>query len=155
MLPKILQQAEEIGPDEMRQHEAVMQHRAPAHRLALHRRFGAARDDRPDQQLLGQVHARMRRHFKAAEFHQTQPPGRAIGGIELVDADFGTVGVAGHIGQHVAQQPVHQPGRRQRPAAHRITDLRQRDFQLVQGIVACLVDPGACEVGPMNRPENR
>ena len=33
--------------------------------------------------------------------------------------------------------------------------LRERDFKLVQLVVARLVERGAWLVGPMNRPENR
>lgn len=76
---QIVQQRQEILPDEMRQHEAVVQHRAPAHRLALDRRLPATRDDGADQELLRQVHARMRRHLEAAELDQPQPAGGAVG----------------------------------------------------------------------------
>ena len=53
------------------------------------------RDQRAQQQRLGKAHLRVRRHFEAAEFDETKPPGRAVGRIELVDADFRPVGVAG------------------------------------------------------------
>ena len=68
-----------------------------------------------------------------------EPAGRAVGRIELVDADLGAVGVAGDIDQQVAQQPVDQPGQRRRALAGR-GHLRQRDLQLVERVVARLVD---------------
>jgi hypothetical protein len=94
---EIAQDVEEILPDEMRQHEAVMQHRAPAGQLAADRRLPEPRDDRADQHLLGEAHARMRRHLEAAELDQAEAPGRAVRRIELVDADLGAVRVAGHV----------------------------------------------------------
>ena len=80
----------------------------------------------------------MRRHFKAAEFHQPQPAGGAVGRIELVDADFGAVGIAGGIGQQVAEDAVHQPGRDIGGGARR--DFVEGDFQLVQRVVPRFVD---------------
>ncbi|MNE46026.1 hypothetical protein D3C80_1403460 [compost metagenome] len=116
--------------DKVRQHEAVMQRRAPACQA-----FGCIglapepRHQRPQQQLLGQTHARVRRHFKGAQFQQAQASGRAIRRIEFIDAEFGAVGVAGHVDQQVAQQTVNQP-RYTRLA--RCRHLREGDFQLVQ-----------------------
>jgi hypothetical protein len=52
----------------------------------------------------------VRRHLEAAELDQAQPAGRAVGREQLVDADFGAVGVAGDVDQQVAEQPVDQPG---------------------------------------------
>ncbi|MCY1456398.1 hypothetical protein D9M71_736170 [compost metagenome] len=116
--------------DKVRQHEAVMQRRAPACQA-----FGCIglapepRHQRPQQQLLHQTHARVRRHFKGAQFQQAQASGRAIRRIEFIDAEFGAVGVAGHVDQQVAQQTVNQP-RYTRLA--RCRHLREGDFQLVQ-----------------------
>lgn len=83
----------------------------------------------------------MRRHLEAAQLHETQPDGGAVGGIELVDADLGLVGVVGHIGQHVSAQPVDQPRRRFGAAARR-GDLDQGDPKLVWRIMPGLVDAG-------------
>jgi hypothetical protein len=96
-------------------------------------------DERADQHLLGQAHARLRRHLEAAELDQAKPPGGTVGRIELVDADLGPVGVAGHIGQQVAQQPVDSQGGGGFAFA-RSRDLLQRDLQLVETIVTRLVD---------------
>ena len=49
----------EILPDEMRQHEAVVQLGAPAHALAVQRRGPVARDQRPHQQLLADTKSRI------------------------------------------------------------------------------------------------
>ena len=88
--------------------------------------------------MLRQRHPGIGRHFKAAKFDQTQPAGGAIGGIKLVDTDFGTVSVAGDIDQEVAQQPVGQPWRRYGPCGRY---LLQRHFQFIKRIMAGLVDP--------------
>jgi hypothetical protein len=34
-------------------------------------------------------------------------------------------------------------------------EFAERDLEFVERVVAGFVDAGACEVGPMNRPENR
>ncbi len=72
----------------MRQHEAIVQRRAPADEAAVERVLPEARDEGADQQLLREAHARIGRHLEAAELDQAEPAGRAVGRIQLVDADF-------------------------------------------------------------------
>ena len=79
----------------------------------------------------------MGRHLEAAQLQQAETAGGAVGGIELVDAEFGAVGVALDVGQDVAQRPVDQPGRRLGPGAG---DLLEGDLELIERIVARLVD---------------
>ncbi len=122
----------------MGQHEPVVQPRAPADQLALDRVFPEPGDQRADQQLLGKAHLGVWRHFEAAEFHEPQPAGRAVGGIELVDADFRAVRVAGHIDQQIAEQAVDQPGPGRVALAGR-GHLRHGDFKLVEAVVPRLV----------------
>ena len=71
--------AKEILPHEMLQHEAVVQRRAPAHAGALLRLAREPRDQRADEQLLRQRHARLRRHLEGAEFDEAEPAHRAVG----------------------------------------------------------------------------
>ena len=138
---KIAQHLQEIGPDEMWQHETIMQRRAPAHQTTLLRLTPEPSRQRANQQLLGQAHPRFGRHFETAKFQQAQAPGRAVGREHLVDADFGAVGVAGHIDQQIAEQAIDQPwGRRIAVPRKGIGHLRQRDFQLVQAVMPGLVD---------------
>ena len=80
----------------------------------------------------------MRRHFEAAELDQAQPPGRAVGRIKLVDADFGAVRVAGHVGQQIAEDAVDQPGRD--IARRAVGHFAEGDFQFVERVVARFVD---------------
>ena len=63
----------EILRDEMRQHEAIVQIRTPASQLVRIRVFPEAGDEGPQEELLHQAHAGMRRHFEAAELDQPQP----------------------------------------------------------------------------------
>ncbi len=114
-----------------------MQRCAPTRqRLAV--RLGIkAGDQRSNQQLLHQTHARMRRHFKPAQLQQPEPAGRAVGRIQLVDTEFGAVGVAGNIGQQVAHQAVNQPGLRYLAGRH----LRQRNLQFIQRLMPGFVNP--------------
>ncbi len=136
---EVAQHLEEVGPDEMRQHEAVVQRRAPAGRVAMQRLGPQPRDQRADHQLLGERHARVGRHLEAAELDEAEAAGGAVGRVELVDADLGAVGVAGDVDEQVAQQPVHEPGRGRFALAGR-RDLGQRHLELVERVVARLVD---------------
>ncbi len=138
----------------MRQHEAIMQDRAPARQSAFGGVQPEAGDERAHQELLGKRHAGVRRHFEAAEFHQPKPPRRPVRRKQLVDADLGAVGIAGDIGQQVAEQPIGQPGQRRGPTARR-RHLRHGDLELIKTVMARLVDARRLAVGPMNMPENR
>ena len=122
----------------MRQHETVVQIGAPAHRRALLRFAPEPGDQRAQEQLLGERHARVRRHLEGAELDEPEPAGHAVGRIELVDADFGAMGVAGDVDQKIAEQPVGDP---QRGVGTWRRNLRQRDLQFVQLVVARLVEP--------------
>ena len=109
----LLDHVAQIGPDEIGQHEAVVQFSTPALQARwLIRRLPEPCDQGAHQQLLGQAHARMRRHLKGAHFEQAQAAGRTIGRVELVDAELGAMGVARHVNQQVTQDPVDHPRRR-------------------------------------------
>ena len=121
----------------MRQHEAVVQRGAPAHEFALLRLAPELCDQSPDQQLLRERHARVRRHLERTEFDQPEPAGRAIGRIELVDADFGAMRIAGDIDQNVPEQAIHQP---QRGLDSRRRHVGQRDLKFIEAVVTRLID---------------
>ena len=123
----------------MRQHEAVSERRTPAHEFAGGRIFPEAGDEGAHQQLLGERHARVGRHFETAEFHKAKATGGPVRRKQLVDADFRAVGIARHIRQKIAEQPVDQP-RQRRHAFSGGRHLRKRDLQLVETVVAGLVD---------------
>ena len=132
----------EVLPDEVRQHEAVVQLGAPARQpRRLVRRRPEARDQRAHQQLLDQAHARVRRHLEGAHLEQAEAAGRAVGRIELVDAELGAVGVAGDVDQEIAQQSIDQP-RRRLPGLDLgdASELGERDLDLVDRVVPRLVD---------------
>jgi hypothetical protein len=144
--PQVGKHSQEVVPDDMGQHEAVMQAGAPAHQVTL---LGLAPEpghQGPQQQLLGQGEAGVGGHLEATEFHQPEAPGGAIGGIELVDADLGAVGVAGHVHQQVAEQPIHQPGQRRRALAEG-GNHGQGDLEFVEAVVAGLIDAGSLAGG--------
>ena len=85
----------EILLDKVRQHEAVVQLGAPAGEARRQIRLSPeAGDERAHEQLLDQAHARVRRHLKGAHLQQPEAAGRAVGRIELVDAELGAVRVA-------------------------------------------------------------
>src|SRR5580700_1455766 len=74
---EIVQDVAKILPDEMLEHEAVVQRGAPTHRLAVERRAPEPGDNRAQQQLLSKTHACIGRHLERAEFDKSQPAGRA------------------------------------------------------------------------------
>ena len=127
----------EILSHEMRQQIAVVQNRPPAHEGLPIGRPPKPRDQRPNEQLLRQAHASMRRHFEGAKFQQSQSARRCIGREQLVDAKLGSMGVACQIGQQMAKHAVDQPRR----AAAAIGNLLKRDLELVQTVVPRFVDP--------------
>ena len=139
--------------DEMRQHEAVVQLRAPAHQRLLVGLLPEPGDQRAQQQHLRQAHPRMRRHFEGAEFQQAEAAGRAVGRIEFVDAEFGAVGVAGDVDQQIAQQAVDQPGRRgSSPRSGICWKAISSSYRLS---LRASSTRGAWLVGPMNMPREQ
>ena len=85
-----------------------------------------------------EAHARVGRHFKAAQFEQAVAARGAVGREELVDAEFGPVRVAGDIGEDVAEDAVDEPRRDVAEIGH----LAEGELQFVEGVVARLVDAG-------------
>ena len=81
----------------MRQHEAIVQRRAPTDEVAVLRLAPEPSDEGTEQQLLREAHARIGRHLERTELDQAETPGGAIGRIELVDANLGAMGVAGDV----------------------------------------------------------
>ena len=77
--PQVGQHIVEVLRDEVRQHEAVVQLRAPADERLIVRRFPEPRDQRPQQQLLREAHPRVRRHLEGAQLDQPQPAAAAVG----------------------------------------------------------------------------
>ena len=53
-----------------------------------------AADERAQQELLREAHARVRRHFEAAQLEQAEPAGGAVGRVEFIDAEFRAMRVA-------------------------------------------------------------
>ena len=139
MLAKVVEHVEEILPDVVRQHEAVVQRRAPAHEAAVERALPQPGDEGAHQQLLGKAHARIGRHLEAAELDQAEPAGRTVRREQLVDADLRAMRVAGDVDQQIAEQPVDQPGQRCGTLVG-VRHLRHRDLQLVEAVVAGLVE---------------
>ncbi len=87
----------------------------------------------------------MRRHFETAQFEQAEAARRTIGRVEFVDAELGTMRVARHIDQDVAQRAVDHPRRQVRAvaAAEQIDlplQLAERHLQLIHLVVARFVD---------------
>ena len=136
---QIVQHTEKVVPDEMLQHEPIVQGRAPADGGAALRLAPEPGDQRAHEQLLCQAHARVRRHFERAEFDQAEASGRTVGREQLVDANFGAVGVAGDVDEKVAKQTVDQPRARWGALARR-RHHRECDFELIELVIACLVD---------------
>src|SRR5262249_11758799 len=87
----------EIPPDEVWQHESVVQRRAPAHERGAIRSLPEPRHQGTDEQLLGQAHAWVRWHLEGAQLHQTKTAHGAFRRIKFVDADLSAVGVASDV----------------------------------------------------------
>ena len=130
---------EEIGPDEMLEHEAVVQRRAPTHQPAVLRHAPEPRHQRAQQQLLGETHARVGRHLEGAKLDQAEPAHRPVGREQFVDADFGAMGIAGDVDQQIAEQAVDQP----RPRRLALAGRRHHgggDVEFIEQVLARLVE---------------
>ena len=126
----------EILLHEVRQHEVVVQARAPAAELLLIGPVPEGRDQAAQQRLLRHAHLPVRRHLEGAQLEQAAASGGGVRREQLVDAELGAMRVAGRIDQQVAEDAVDQPGRGLLAGF----DLTERDLQFVQRVVARLVD---------------
>ena len=85
----------------------------------------------------------MGRHLEAAQLEEPEPAPFGVGAEQLVDAQFGPVGAARYVDQKVPEQAVDQPGRRRGLlATGHAVELGEGDLELVEALVAGLVDPG-------------
>jgi hypothetical protein len=149
---QIVDDRREVALHVVGQQEAIVEPRAPADRRGVVRRAPEPREQRAHEELLRQAHARVRRHLERAHLHQPEPPGGAVGRIQLVDAELGAVRVAGDVHEQVAEDAVHQPRRR---AVLRAVQQAHRDLELVHRVGRVSSTRGAWLVGPMNTPEKR
>src|ERR1700757_4110373 len=136
---EIFQNVEKVPPNEVFQHELVVQGRTPTYRRTALRLAPETGHQRTQEQLLRQAHARVRRHFERAELHQTQPSGWTVGRKQFVDAELGAVSIAGDVDEKIAKQAIDQP-RSRRLAFARRRHHRQRDLELVELVVPRLID---------------
>src|SRR5258708_35275097 len=83
----------------------------PADELLPIRALRELGQKRADKQLLGEAHPRMRRHLEGAHLDETEAAGGAVGRVELVYAELGAMGVAGHVDQEIAEDAVDEPRR--------------------------------------------
>ena len=70
---KFVDHVGKVLPDKVRQQEAIVQGRAPAHQFGRIGGLPKSRNHGAQQQLLHQAHPRMRRHLEAAHLDQPQP----------------------------------------------------------------------------------
>ena len=122
----------QIGLDEGRQQEPVVQLRAPPHQRGPVRLAPEPGHQGPHEQDLHQRHLRVRRHLEAAQLEQSEPAAFGVRAEELVDAELGPVGVAGDVGQQVAQRPVNGPGPGQLAQA---VEFGERDLEFIERFV--------------------
>src|SRR5262245_5140010 len=136
---KTFQNVEKVLPNEVLQHESVVQGRTPTYRRAALWLAPEPGDQGAQEQLLRQAHARMRRHFERAKLQEAQPSGWTVGREQFVDAELGAVGIAGDVDEKIAKQAIDQP-RPRRLALARRRHHGQRDLEFVELVVPRLVD---------------
>jgi hypothetical protein len=118
------------------------------HQAVLVRALPERRHRGAHQQKLCRRHVLVRRHFQRAEFHQSEPVGGGFARVQLVDAELSAVCVAGHVGEQMAENAIDQPGRDFLLRC----DLRERDLQFDQAVLARLVNPRMLAGGPFEQP---
>src|SRR5881392_3858805 len=106
-VPQVFDHVAKILLNKVGQHKAVMEFGAPAHEGTPAGLSPETGNERAKEELLGQTHARVRRHFKGAQLDETEPAAAGLGRVELVDAEFGPVRVARHVDEQVAKDSVH------------------------------------------------
>src|SRR5262252_8366591 len=136
---EIVQNLEKVPPNEVFQHESVVKRRAPTYRRATLWRAPKPSNQRAQEKLLRQAHARVWWHFERAKLHQAQPAGWTIGREQFVDAELGAVGIAGDIDEKIAKQAIDQPRPRRLALAGR-RHHGQRDLELVELVGPRLID---------------
>ncbi len=116
-------------------------------------RLPEMRDERAHQQLLRQTHARVRRHLERAQLHQSEPRARGVRRIELVDAKFSAMRIAGHVGQEMPEDAINFP--RQNIASALLRRLVKRNFQFIDRIRARFIHARMLTGGPDERPREK
>ena len=129
---QILHDVFDVGGDERRQQESVVQPGAPADQRGTVGLAPEAGDERADEQRLHQRHLRVRRHLEPAQLEQAEPAARGVGAVQLVDAELGAVGVAGEVGEQVPQRAVDHPWPGAAVGVGEPFELGERDLELVQ-----------------------
>src|SRR4051794_16644125 len=119
----------------MREHEAIVQLGAPADEGLVIRHTPEPREERPQQQLLGQTHPGMRGHFKSPKLHQTMTSAHPIGGVKLINAKLRPMGISRGVYKEVSKNTVDQPGRK----IAVLGNLLKSDLQFVKRIVASFI----------------
>ena len=128
----------EILLDEVGEHEAIVEGGSPAEETAGEGLLPEGADEGADKEhFVDEAHAEVRRHFKGAELEQAETQALAFGGIHLVDAELGAVGVAGDVDEEVAEEAVEDPG-----MAVAFGEVTEGELELVEGVGAGLVDAG-------------
>ena len=147
---EIVKHVLEVAGNEVRQHEQVVELGSPGNGGALVGLLPEPGDQGPHQQLLGQAHAGVRRHFETAQLQQSEAPRRGVRRVQLVDAEFGPVSVAGTVDQDVPEDPIDQPRRNARFTHPR--NLAEGDVQFVQAVAAGFGDARRLAGGPDKQP---
>src|SRR5436309_10990713 len=114
-VPQVFDHVLKVILDKMREHEPVMEFGAPAHQGPLIRVLPATGDQRAEQELWGEAHARVRRHCKGAQLDQAKAAAAGFGRVEFVDAELRAMRVASNVNEQVAKNPIHQPGEDELP----------------------------------------
>ena len=107
--PQIGRDVGDVVNDEVRQQVSAVKVGTVTDQRGPQRLIPEPGHQRAHQQRLHHRHLKVRRHLEAAQLQQPEPTPRAVGAVELVDAELGAVGVAGDVGQQVAQRAVGDP----------------------------------------------
>ena len=135
-LPQVGYHSLEIGPQEVRQHEPVVQRSAPSYQPLPVGLLPEPRDQRAYEQLRARLMRACGAISNARNSTRPEPAHRALGRVELVDADLCAMRVSADIDEEIAKQPVDQPGRNR---SARVRKLLKRDLEFIEGFVPRLV----------------
>jgi hypothetical protein len=130
----------EILPQPRGQEKPIVQDLPPAHERRAVGRPRESGDERAHEAHLRHCEPGVWRHLEGAELDEPLAPVRAGRIEELVDADLRTVRAARHVDEQVPEERVAEPRGWGLHFMPRGVRARERNLELVERIVACLVE---------------
>ena len=127
----------DVGTHVPREQVAIVEFGPPSHERAAVRSVPETGDQRPHEQGLDERHLRMWRHLEGPQLEDPQAATFGVGAEEFVDAELGSVCVAGEIDEQMSKQSVDDPWW---SFVAESVEFGECDLQFVERVSSALVD---------------